>query len=120
MKKPAIDFIKTSIKTALVAAVIFSVAAPAAARTPLERQLQTRGYHLPNVIDYAELYETAYNEGIIDIEQMLADNKVQVLGNGDSRYVRASDLLRVCGKECNFDNGWGIFLSNFAVLKHRR
>ncbi|MGI9298359.1 MAG: hypothetical protein ACR2QC_10745 [Gammaproteobacteria bacterium] len=108
------------IKTALAATVVLSAAAPAAARTPLERYLQSRGYQLPNVISYDDLYETAYDEGIVDIEKMLAEHEVPVVGAGDSRYVRTTDLLRICGKECSYHKGWGIFLSGFAVLRHRR
>ena len=114
MKTPAV------IAAATLAAVILSAAAPAAARTPLERHLATRGYLLPNVIPYDELYQTAFAEGMVDIEQMLAQHEVKIQGDGDSRYVRKADLLRICGKKCGHASEWGIFLSNFAVLKHRK
>lgn len=108
------------IKTALAAALVLSAVLPAAARTPLERRLESRGYHLPNVISYDDLYEKAYDEGIVDLDAMLAEHEVPIIGAGDSRYVRRTDLLRVCGKECSYDKGWGIFLSGFAVQRHRR
>ena len=110
-----------SIAILAIAALLTIVAATTAdARTPLERHLKSRGYLLPNVVGYGDLYETAYDEGIVDLDKMLAEHKVPVVGEGDSRYVRMPDLLRICGKDCSYHKGWGIFLSNFAVQEHRR
>ncbi len=110
----------TFIQIALAAAVVFSAAAPANARTPLEKHLKNRGYVLPNIISYNDLYDTAYSQGVVDIEKMLAEHDTPIIGEGDSRYVRKSDLLKICGKDCNYHMGWGIFLSEFAVQEHRK
>lgn len=101
-------------------AIMAFLSAPAFAQTPLERLLKSRGYELPYTISYDDFYETAYDEGMVDIEQMLAEHDVEILGQGDSRYIRRTDLLRICGKDCSYHDGWGIFLSNFAVQTHRR
>lgn len=114
------DTARTFFRTAIAVLFAAALAASASARTPLERYLKSRGYILPNVVSFDDLYETAYDEGIVDLQKMLAEHDVPIVGEGDSRYVRFSDLLRVCGKDCNYHRGWGIFLSNFAVLEHRR
>ena len=85
-----------------------------------KKTLRQRDYVLPNVIDYDDFYDAAFDEGMVEIEEVLAKNKVPVRGEGDRRYLRRTDLLRLCGKDCSYDKGWGIFLSQFAVQRHRR
>ncbi|MGI9305886.1 MAG: hypothetical protein ACR2P5_01120 [Gammaproteobacteria bacterium] len=92
----------------------------AAAQTPLESHLKRRGDVLPNIVYYNDLHNAALDEGMVDLAEVLAKNKVEMFGEADRRYVRMKDLLRVCGKECNYHKGWGIFLSQFAVQVHRR
>ena len=105
---------------AMAAAVLLALTGAAAARTPLEKTLRQRDYVLPNVIDYDDFYDAAFDEGMVEIEEVLAKNKVPIRGEGDRRYLRRADLLRLCGKDCSYDKGWGIFLSQFAVQRHRR
>ena len=106
-------------KTAAVAAVLLLCAA-AAAKTPLERFVKSRGSELPTTVVYGDFYKAAIDEGMVEIEKMLSENDVPIVGEGDGRYLRMKDLLRVCGKDCSYHKGWGIFLSQFAVQVHRK
>lgn len=113
----------TFIKNAFIAAalaVAMSATAPAAAQTPLEKYLKAHGNRLPHVIDYGDFINTALEDGMVEIEEALAEKGVSVHGTGDSRYIRTADLLQVCGSDCNYRHGWGIFLSRFSVQTHRK
>ena len=92
----------------------------AAAQTPLERHLKTRGYELPNTIDYEDFYYAALDDGMVEVEEELAKYDVEIVGEGDSRYIRRADLLRLCGKDCRPDRDWGYLIRRFAVIKHIR
>lgn len=102
------------------ALVTLALAGHAAAQTPLEKYLKARSYEIPAVIDYEDFYYAALDEGMVEIEKELAELKVEILGSGDSRYLRRSDLFRLCGKECHPDREWGYLLRQFAELKHIR
>ena len=110
-------------KTIIILMTLFLAACSGASSTfgstPLEKYLKARGYGIPNVIDYDDFYNAALDEGMVDIDKVLADNNIQVLGSGDSRYIRATELLDACGKDCSYHEGWGIFLSKFAEQTHR-
>ncbi len=110
-------------KILLTVTMLFAISAatiPAIAKTPLERFLASSDNYLPNTIDYEDFYDAAINEGMVEIESILAENEVPVLGEGDGRYLRRKDLLTLCGKDCSYHDGWGIFLSQFSVQKHRK
>lgn len=102
--------------------MITAVAVPTAAvaATPLERYLKSRGYKLPSVVRYHDFYKAALEEGIVDSEKFLKTQNIPIVGTGDGRYVRTSDLLKSCGIKCNYHKGWGIFISQFAVQVHRK
>lgn len=111
----------SALKKAAAVVAVLSLCAGAAAKTPLERFIESRGKELPNTVNYADFYDTALGEGMVGIRKMLDEHEIPIVG-GDSEggYLRMHDLLRVCGKECSYHEGWGIFLSKFAVQVHRK
>lgn len=111
---------KPMLKKLAAGAVLSAFAAGAAAQTPLERRIKSRGYEFPNVLNYGDFYKAALDEGMVEVEKMLAEHGVAIVGEGGGRYVRMRDLLRACGEKCSYDEGWGIFLGQFAVMVHRK
>lgn len=90
-----------------------------AAKTPLEKHLEARDYRLPRVISYDDFYQASLNEGVVGVDEELQKLGIPVRGSGSDRFIHTSDLLRACGPDCNYHEGWGIFLSDFAHTVHR-
>lgn len=89
-------------------------------KTHFEKSLAVRGRTLPNTVSYDDFYHTAYNMGMIEVDEFLSTNNILIKGDGDGRYLLRADLLRACGESCTGDEGLGKILWAQTVYKQKK
>ncbi|WOV91025.1 MAG: hypothetical protein R1F54_11030 [Candidatus Zeuxoniibacter abyssi] len=89
-------------------------------KTHFEKSLAVRGRTLPNTVNYDDFYRTAYNMGMVEVDEFLSASNIPIKGDGDGRYLLRADLLRACGESCTGDEGLGKILWAQTVYKQKK